>query len=188
VPSPTVFTAIDLEMNQPSGTIIQIGIAVGDITTGTILESASVVINPHETLSEFIINLTGITQAQVDGGEDLVSGYNKICAIHKRHNAFMNPITWGGGDSAELKEQLTRAGFAEGRWVFGRRWIDAKTVYISTRIANRESIQSGLSKSMTNVGLNFKGRKHDAKSDAENTFYMYARLLEIIYTGRRTKK
>ena len=58
------FLALDLELNQPSGKIIQVGIAIGDKNTR--FEDYVVrkwYIDPQEPISEFINDLTGITDA-----------------------------------------------------------------------------------------------------------------------------
>lgn len=165
--------SLDLEMNQPSGKIIQIGAVVGDSETGAILDSFSVFINPNEELSEYIIGLTGITQKQVDQGDSLMDGYLKLKEFAKKHDCFCNPVTWGGGDSQELKNQL---GPVE-NWLFGRRWIDTKTLYQSYRIANGKKVQAGLAKALLNMGLKFQGRKHDALDDAKNTWIIYKALI-----------
>src|SRR5665213_3459183 len=101
-----IFTSLDLEMNQPSGKIIQIGAVTGNIYTGEILERLSVFVNPKEELAPFIIELTKIKQEDVDSGLTLEEGYRLLQEMHVSHSAFCNPITWGGGDSVELVEQL----------------------------------------------------------------------------------
>jgi inhibitor of KinA sporulation pathway (predicted exonuclease) len=101
-----IFTALDLEMNQPSGKIIQIGACVGNIVTGEILETLSLFVNPEELLSPFIVGLTGIKQQDVDTGLSLEEAYSKLKEFHIKHKSFMNPITWGGGDSQEILRQL----------------------------------------------------------------------------------
>lgn len=178
----TKYLALDLEMSQPSGKIIQIGAVVGDIVTGQVIERFSAIVNPNEELSEYIITLTGITQEQVDRGVSLFDAYHDLKALHLKHDAFINPITWGGGDSAVLREQLCQISnnvwSIEDKWCFGRRWIDAKTLFVSWRIANGSEIQGGLSKAMVKVGLTFEGRKHDAGNDALNTFRIYHALLQ----------
>lgn len=184
-----IFTSIDLEMNQPSGKIIQIGAVVGNIKTGEILDSLSVIVNPHEQLGTCndiettITELTGITQEQVDAGVELEEAYLVLRDFHKKHGSFINPITWGGGDAEEVRQQLESEFSAEGKelpaWCFGRRWIDAKTLFVSWRFAHGQPIKSGLAKAMLKVGLRFQGRKHNALDDAKNTFIMYKRLLEL---------
>lgn len=180
--SPEIFTSLDLELNQnPEGAkIIQIGAVVGNIYTGEILERLSVFINPHEELLPFIIQLTKITQEDVDNGVTLEEAYGLLRDMHKRHSSFCNPITWGGGDSAELLAQLKKENPSFRDWCFGRRWIDTKTLYVTWRIANNKPPVGGLSKAMRNLGLQFKGHAHDATWDAENTFYTYVKLVKMM--------
>lgn len=176
-----IFTVVDLELNQPSQKIIQIGAVVGNIRTGEVLERLSVFVNPLEPLSQFIIELTGITQDQVDNeGVTLEEAYIKLWELHKKYGSFVNPVTWGGGDVSEILEQI------KGNEVlhqyppnFGRRWIDVKTLFVSWRFANGQPIQSGLGRSLGKVGLKFEGRKHNALDDAYNTFRMYMRMLKL---------
>lgn len=186
-----IFTSIDLEMNQPSRKIIQIGAIVGNIATGEILERFSVFVNPKEKLSEKIIKLTKITQKDVDNGFTLEEAYNQLRALHEKHNSFINPLTWGGGDSQELLNQLRKPLIykilvllglkhnIELGWCFGRRWVDVKTLFVSWRFLNGKPIQGGLAKSMLKVGLKFQGQKHNATDDAENTFHIYRKMLSL---------
>jgi inhibitor of KinA sporulation pathway (predicted exonuclease) len=87
---------------------------------------------------------------------------------------ILNPLTWGGGDTVILRQQL---GLSEERWMFGRRWIDVKTLYVAWRMSHDKEISGGLAKAMTRLGLTFQGRKHNALDDAHNTFRMYRALL-----------
>jgi inhibitor of KinA sporulation pathway (predicted exonuclease) len=170
----TIFTALDLEMNQPSGTIIQVGAVIGDIFTGQIFAEMSSCVKTSEQIRPDITQLTGIEQSDVDSARTLPEVYAELAKLHKEYGAFVNPLTWGGGDSAELKAQLPK----EVPWCFGRRWIDVKTLFVSWRIANKQPIQGGLAKSMTKVDLQFKGRKHNAVDDAKNTLFMYGAMLK----------
>lgn len=167
--------SLDLEYNQPSKSIIQVGIAIGNLKSGDILETRCYNIKVDEQISEFITTLTGIEQDDVDEGFDLDWAYGRIYALHLEYDCFRNPITWGGGDSEDLRKAL---GLDDDRYVFGRRWIDAKTLFVSRCLAKDEKTQSGLAKSMTRLGLQFEGRKHNAKDDAVNTFRIYRKLLE----------
>ena len=175
-----IFTSLDLEMNQPSQKIISIGAVVGNITTGEILERFHVFVNPKEVLNPFIIELTKIKQSDVDQAGDLANAYLDLKLIHEKHKSFINTITWGGGDSQEIGNQLKQEGYDFDDWCFGRRWIDVKTLFISWRLANGSQIQGGLARAMTKVGLKFQGQKHNARDDAENTFRMYVKMLEML--------
>lgn len=181
-----LFTAFDLECNQPSKKIIQIGAVVGDLDTGDIIDKMCITINPMEQLGmceggdeheRSITDLTGITQAQVDAGVTLEYAYIKLNSFHSR--SFINPIVWGGGDARALREQLSPEIFKDFPWCFGRREIDVKTLFIAYQLANGKSKQAGLSKAMSKVGLSFRGHAHRADWDAENTWKMFVRMLEL---------
>jgi inhibitor of KinA sporulation pathway (predicted exonuclease) len=175
-----IFTALDLELNQPSGKIIQIGAVTGNIYTGEILERLSVYVNPKEEIATFITELTKIKQEDVDSGLTLEEAYRLLEEMHKSHQAFCNPITWGGGDSVELINQLKQENPSFQGWCFGRRWIDTKTLYVTWRLANQKPPTGGLSRAMANLGLQFRGQAHNAIWDAENTFYTYCKIVEIM--------
>lgn len=166
--------SLDMEYNQPSRSIIQIGLVVGNLQSGEILESYCEHVYTKEIISDFIIGLTGIKQEDVDQGRHLGDIYSNIVMLHTKYECFRNPLTWGGGDAEDLRHAL---GLDDERYVFGRRWIDAKTLFISRCLARDEKTQSGLAKSLTRLGMQFEGRKHNARDDAINTFRIYRALL-----------
>lgn len=163
------YLALDLEMNQPSGKIIEVGIVIGNVYSGAILERKSFIVNPEEQLSPFIIELTKITPEMVDEGSTLLEAYNQIAELHKSYDCFCNAVCWGGGDSIELKKQL---GIVEG-WIFGRRWIDVKTLYVAHRIAHNTFPAGGLKRACKNRKVPFEGPAHRAHMDALNTFSLF---------------
>ena len=172
-----LLVALDLEMNQPSGSIIQIGAVMGNVETGEILSSFETKVNAREELSPAIIALTKIKQAEVDRAPPLIDAYRDLSlwlAGYAEHRV-LNPVTWGGGDTETLRVQL---GLELESWAFGRRWVDAKTLYVAWRMAQGKEIAGGLAKSMTKLGLAFDGQKHNARDDAKNTFRMYRALLQ----------
>lgn len=175
-----IFTSIDLEMNQNSRKIIQIGAVVGNISNGKVIDKISIYVNPNEKLASHIEELTGIRQKDVDNGLTLEEAYYKLKKWHENYQSFINCITWGGEDTKELLLQLKQENPNFEDWCFGRRCIDVKTIWVSYRLANGLPIQGGLAKSMTKVGLAFKGRKHNAADDAENAFQMYLKMLCLL--------
>lgn len=172
-----IFTSLDLEMAQPSGKIISIGYAIGNIETGEILASDDLFVKIDEPLTSFIIQLTGITDDLLnEKGIDLLTAYNKLKDKHLEHKSFINAVTWGGGDTQAIADQLKTSG-QQFKWCFGRRWIDVKTVYVSRQMALKKDFKGGLAKSMLKMGLKFEGAKHRSKDDAIQTFKMYKALL-----------
>lgn len=166
--------SLDLEMNQPSGKIIEVGYVIGNLYTGEVLKKVSRLCSISEEVSPRITQLTGITPEMLAAtGWATKDAYKEMITLHKSYECFRNALTWGGGDTEWLRKEL---GEGPG-WALGRRWIDAKTIYTSRCFSLGIKPQAGLAKAMTKLGLKFKGKKHRAADDAENTFYIYRRLL-----------
>lgn len=170
------FMAFDLECNQPSKSIIQVGIVVGNLKSGEILDKEQWNINVDEEISDYITNLTGITQTDVDNGEFIGTVYDNICHIRDYYQCFRNPIVWGGQDCSHFRQEMNIKD--EEPFVFGFREIDAKTLYVSWRFKTGTTYQAGLGKALVKMGLEFQGKKHTAMDDAYNTFIIYRKLLE----------
>ena len=172
------FLALDLELNQPSGKIIQVGIAIGDKNTR--FEDYIVrkwYIDPQEPISEFINDLTGITDSDIRAeaySHEHVA--RELSELIKEHKVFVNPVTWGGGDSVELLAEFCKnhADFPH----FGRRWIDVKTWYTYLMLTRGKAASGGLASAMGYFKLHFKGQAHRADVDAQNTLALFFKLLE----------
>ena len=172
------YLALDLELNQPSGKIIQVGVAIGspkDKRSQYITKKWY--ISPKEPLDPFIIDLTGITEADLSlysVSHDTVA--RELAELIKEHKTFINPITWGGGDSSELMAEFCKnhADFPH----FGRRWIDVKTWYTYLMLSRNKNPSGGLSSAMGVFKLQFQGKAHQADIDAENTLAFFFTLLQ----------
>ena len=170
-------TCLDLEMNQPSGKIIQIGAVIGDTMTGTITQRLRIYINPGEPIDPYITELCGISQDQINQeGIPLADGYRILKDFHQKHSSFINPVTWGGGDSQEIYDQLDEDSRKD--WCFGRRWIDVKTWYTYLMLTRGKAPSGGLASAMGYFKLHFKGKAHRADVDAANTLALFFKLLE----------
>lgn len=164
------FWAFDLEMNKPSGKIIQIGAVVGRVDTGKILDVLNIYVNPHEQLDPFIIELCGISQDTVDHGIELADAGAQLEAWVTENKACKSPIVWGNGDLRCLKQQ-------SGAFQDVHREIDLKTIHQFNTIKRGISMKGGLAKAIESYGGIFEGRQHDAQDDAINTF----NLAHILY-------
>lgn len=182
--------AVDLELNQPSGAIIELGICIGDVHTGTILERKGWDIFVPEDLdpiAEFITQLTGITQERVNNGVLFLTAYNEMVELYKKHNCTLNMVTWGGGDHRAIRQTLHTIcedlQVEKPAWEFGHREFDVKTIFLAIALAQKLKVRSGLAKSMTRVGLAFEGTKHTAPDDAYNTFRLLVHLIRKLPKG-----
>lgn len=184
--------ALDLEMNQPSGRIIQVGCVVFNLDTGAIIERAKFYTFIGEALNPDIIQLTGVTEEHLKDAPILLDVYPKIVELYKKHECKLNLVTWGGGDSQELRTELYQQWelnkFQPGHenppeWAFGRRWVDTKTLFQCYCLKENKKLQAGLAKAMIRVGLNFEGRKHDAEDDAYNTARLFIHLIKKMSKG-----
>jgi inhibitor of KinA sporulation pathway (predicted exonuclease) len=172
------FLALDLELNQPSNRIIQVGIAIGNALQS---EEEYVVkkwyLEPYEPIAEHITALTGITDRDI--GTYAVSHEfmaQELAELITEHDCFVNPVTWGGGDSSELLEEIRNRNIHFPH--FGRRWIDVKTFYTYIMLSRGKNPSGGLSSAMGAFKLPFKGEAHRADVDAFNTLRFFFALLE----------
>ncbi len=168
--------SFDLELNQDltGAKIIEIGACVGDVETCEVLESYSAFVNPKQTLMDYIVKLTSITQEDVDNGASLEEAYQGMKQMAEKHDCARMPIVWGGGDGHALRQELPD----NIEWAFGRRELDVKAVFQAYQMAKGDKVQAGLAKAMTKLDLAFKGKKHRAIDDAINTFVIYCDLLK----------
>ena len=172
------FLALDLELNQPSSKIIQVGVAIGDKHTR--FEDYVVrkwYIDPQEPINEFINDLTGITDSDIRANaysHEHVA--RELSELIREHKVFVNPVTWGGGDSVELLAEFCKnhADFPH----FGRRWIDVKTWYTYVMLTRGKAASGGLASAMGYFKMHFKGQAHRADVDAANTLALFFKLLD----------
>lgn len=176
-------TSLDLEMNKPSGKIIQIGAAAYKARTGELIETFMTHVNPGEPISAYITELTGITDEDVKDAPTLLQAYRMLQAFHQKHKSFMNPIVWGSGRSNdslwlydEVKPQLAPG---EDNF-FGHRVVDAKAVFQSLAIVKNVGVRAGVEKSCKKLHIgwdNTYGPPHRALADAVNTFRIWFHLI-----------
>lgn len=172
------FIALDLELNQPSAQIIQVGVALGSPSQKEDeYIVASWLIKPPEALDPFITQLTGITEEDLQLRAvpwEVVA--RELSSLITEHQPFVNPVTWGGGDSVELLDGFRQNGVEFKH--FGRRWVDVKTYHVFSSLAQGKNPSGGLRSIMSRYGTTFKGEPHRADVDAFNTLRLFFKLLQ----------
>jgi len=179
------YFALDLELNnaQDNSTlnpkIIQVGIAVGSCHdyVNQSLVTYKWFLDPKEPIFEFITQLTGITNQDIsDYSVPHAQVAKEIGEIITARNCFLNPISWGGGDSIELKAEFKDQGISFPH--FGRRWVDVKTWYSLHMLAIGKKPSGGLSSALGSFKLQFVGTPHRADDDALNTLRLFFEILQ----------
>jgi inhibitor of KinA sporulation pathway (predicted exonuclease) len=178
---PQNYLSIDLELNsKQDGTtprIIQVGVSVASPVMPDDIKTYSWYLDPQEKITDFISNLTGITDEIIKEKavpHDVVA--KELGNIIAENECFVNCVVWGGGeenDATELKDEFRERGIDFP--FFGRRVIDVKTLYVFNQMVQGKTPSGGLRKSMISYGVNFIGTSHRADVDAENTlrFFFY---------------
>ena len=174
--------ALDLEMNQPSNHIIQVGAVSFSYSPGKdarLLEvlDLKVRLPEGEVLSKEISDLTGILD--VSGGVSIQDAYDRTTKFFGEQDSYFSAVTWGQGDLYLLKSQ----GGADKPNFWGARYIDAKTVMQTILISKGGPIKGGLNKSIENLSEVWDdrfGSPHNAVADAWNTARVYCFMLNKI--------
>jgi DNA polymerase III alpha subunit (gram-positive type) len=174
------YLALDLELNKDDQDnltkIIQVGVAVGNPTDPSNIKTWSWYLNPGESISSFITDLTGITDDLIkEKSVPLAQVAEELGQIIKDNNVFINPIQWGGGDSDQLLAEFREGGIKFP--YFGRRILDVKTLFVFLEMANGRSPSGGLSSSMGKYKIKFEGKAHRAEVDAYNTLKFFFHLI-----------
>ena len=190
---------LDVELNQPSRKVIQIGAAVFNARNAALIERLELYVNPNEPIDPFITELTGITNSDVAGGVTIYEAYNELKRFHAKHKCFRNPMVWGSGvrnDSIAIYEDYLKFGDSLGENdldfdtenFMGFRVIDVKTIYQSQAIFENSQYAGGLKDCMKKMGLEFEGEAHRALTDAINTFRIWYHLMRIFHDGKTAQR
>jgi hypothetical protein len=171
------FLALDLELNQPSRKLIQVGVCLGHPLQS---EEEYIVrrwyLDPAEPIAPEITALTGIDDATIAAHavpiEQLATELGEL--LRATPDCFVNPVTWGSGDAEALLGLFREARVPFPH--FGRRCIDVKTIHVALRLCMGRNANGGLSSAMGSHGLSFCGEAHRADVDAFNTLRFFFHL------------
>lgn len=176
--TPQNFISLDLELNQPSNRIIQVGVAIGNAQQ----KSEEYVvkkwyINPNEPIDKFITELTGITNGNISSySVSHPTVARELTELIKEYNPWLQPVVWGYDDAGQLRREFERNNVEFKH--FGGRWLDVKTVYNFLQFSQNESPNGNLQQAMSVQGSWFDGDTHRADVDARNTLKFWFDLMQ----------
>jgi hypothetical protein len=199
------FIAIDLELEQPftnlqtpdskteKEAIIQVGIIVFELTANdepNILHSETIFVHYPHPLSNFIKTLTSIKDNEVNSStHPPYYALLRLGSLRNLYDTSRQIVEWGSGDVTALREQsgVSLDNFVN-RMGFARSTVNVKTLFQAYALANKLKTRSGLSKSMSKLGLGFKNTTYEgvnkgahwAETDALNTARIYNKLINLM--------
>jgi len=143
------------------GEIIEIGLAVVDLAAGERIARHRIVVRPaRSAVSAFCTELTGITQAEADGGADFAEACRILAAEHRA--GALPWASWGDYDRRRFARQCAATGTP---YPFGRRHTNAKALFAEVHGLRR---RPGMARALGIAGLPLEGRHHRGEDDAWN--------------------
>lgn len=178
---------VDLELNQPSRKIIEIGAVCFQPDTGTTVNTFQSFVCPNEDLNQEITTLTGIHKEELAFAPHIRTAAQKFSDFKKQHQANAIAITWGGAGSANNDASLIYKQ-AELENPFIPRIIDVKCVFQMLANASAADMRQkcGLKRAceVLKIGWDLQyGEPHRALADAHNTMRIYMFLSKCLKGG-----
>jgi len=178
----------DLELNQPSNKIIQIGSVCVDTRSHKVLSIFNKLCNPGELPDQYITDLTKITPEQVSAAQPLAE------VLTEHWNWFTNQGVnkrlgdWGTGDYAMLTKQSAERGVQIPERI---KFIDIKLLAGILRESKGSKLKGGLLNTLKLFELQFYPSEaycHNALYDAYNTARILFKIEEYLNFAVSTSK
>jgi inhibitor of KinA sporulation pathway (predicted exonuclease) len=171
------YCVLDLEMNQPSNRIIEIGAVCFNSRSGKILSSFNkrAKLPDGELLNPDITKLTGITEEDLGVACSLSHALTFLDFWAVAHGCSRNMATWG--TDYWLVKEACRAESISFPW---KNFLNVKEMATLLRAAlpnTNKKQRGGLASAIEAFGLKFEGEPHRALVDAENTAMLMDRML-----------
>lgn len=176
-------TCFEKPFNRNKQEIIEFPAVLINLETGVIEKEFHKYLRPIEipVLSEYCVNLTGISQETVDQGDlfpdvmeefrkwvkKTVKEYQLVLPKTKKSNLDGNCafVTWGNWDFLiQLRNECNRKKIRKPS--FFNQWIDLKEIYIEKGTFKQ---QFTFGDALEQSGIQFVGRPHNGLDDARNT-------------------
>lgn len=141
--------------------IIEIGLTVVDLDAAARVAKHRILVRPQRSrVSEFCTELTGLTQAEVDGGVSFAEACRTLAV---QHEAGIRPwASWGDYDRNQFTRQCRHAGV---EYPFGRHHTNAKRRFTEALGLRK---RPGMAQALEIAGLPLEGRHHRGDDDAWN--------------------
>lgn len=171
---------LDLEMEQPSGEILSVGISLLN-TVEPLSTTENFYVKPTLPLSDFIKELTGLKESDFESCQsrhiDLKRVAMMLDELIENCGYSDELIVWGSGDVETLRKEFIEN---EIRVPFSRRYINVKPIYVFDRLISGLSSnkRTGLSTALNYHKMKFEGNAHNSADDALNTVKLYKKLLD----------
>ncbi|XP_075886085.1 3'-5' exoribonuclease 1 [Nelusetta ayraudi] len=134
-------------------------------------------LNPK--LSDFCVNLTGITQKMVDEADTFPAVLERVVAWLQERElgtkykyAFLTDGAWDMSKFLNIQCQLSRLRYPQ----FARKWINIRKSYGNFYKVPRT--QTKLSTMLEKLGLKYEGRPHSGLDDSRNIARIAIRMLQ----------
>jgi DNA polymerase III epsilon subunit-like protein len=98
-----LMVALDLELNQLSRRVVQIGAVLGNVRTGEVVSQFDLKVNPGEPFSLRIAELTGISSQEIESAPVLLRP-DRHCAV-RSPDGFIDPCWLRGTHRADHSRQ-----------------------------------------------------------------------------------
>ncbi|MCF3165657.1 exonuclease domain-containing protein [Streptomyces violaceoruber] len=153
--------------------IIEIGLTVVDLRAGERTARHRLLVRPSRSkVSPFCTELTGLTQAEVDGGTYFADACRTLAAEHR--TGLLPWASWGDYDRRQFTRQCRAAGV---EYPFGQHHTNAKIAFTAAYGLRR---RPGMAQALELAGLPLEGRHHRGDDDAWN---IAALVLELAGRG-----
>ena len=160
------------DLRTKKSEIIELGIALLDIKSGTVEDSDSFYVqNQFNEISEFCTNLTGITQELLNKkGVLLHEALRRLTKKYNPQNKYW--ASYGEYDLYKLKSSCIDFGI---EYPFSNHHINVKHLF---SFKHKMSRGIGLRKALDQMNIEFVGNQHCGKDDAVNTAILLKELLK----------
>lgn len=151
--------------------IIEIGLTVVDLAARQRVGKHRILVRPEaSTVSEFCVELTGLTQSEVDTGVSFAQACAQLTAEHA--SAERDWASWGDYDRRQFLRQCEPSGTP---YPFGARHTNAKAVFATGFGLTRPV---GMAQALEIAGLPLEGRHHRGDDDSWNIAALVLLLAE----------